>query len=205
MARNRDPFTLALSTLRERLQSGAIRGGAPVIVQDEAERLRLSTTPVREALAHLSGEGLVERAPSGGYLAVRMDAMAARERYALQGSHVRIAAESNRVALSTVRLPAPVIKEGAEGPGAQLFAALVRYAGNQCLEAAYLRLEAQLVVLRKQEPLLFADLAEEAADLLAAWNEGEAGDFERAADRYFQRRVLAAGALSALAQNGLLD
>lgn len=45
MARNRDPFTQALSSLRERIHSGALPAGAPVIVQDEAGRLRLSTTP----------------------------------------------------------------------------------------------------------------------------------------------------------------
>jgi hypothetical protein len=200
MARNRDPFTLALSSLRERLQSGLIRGGAPVIVQDEAERLRLSTTPVREALAHLSGEGLVERAPSGGYLAVRLDAMAARERYALQGSYVRIATECDRAALSPMRIPVLTLSEDDQPPVPQLFAALVRCAGNQCLEAAFMRVDAQLDVLRNQEALVFPDLPQEAADLFTAWNEGGEGDFEAAAGSYFKRRVLAAGALAALAQ-----
>lgn len=60
MARNRDLFSQALSSLRERIHSGVLTGGSAVIVQDEDERLRLSTTPVREALARPGGEGRVE-------------------------------------------------------------------------------------------------------------------------------------------------
>lgn len=57
MARNRDPFTQALSSLRDRIQSGDLAGGTPVIVQDEARRLSLSTTPIREALRASAARG----------------------------------------------------------------------------------------------------------------------------------------------------
>ena len=73
MARNRDPFASALRTLRERAIAGAFSPGKPIIILDEAQSLGLSTTPIREALAWLGGEGLIERAPAGGYAGLRLD------------------------------------------------------------------------------------------------------------------------------------
>ena len=63
MIRKHDPFTLALDSLRARAEEGAFTPGAPVVIIDEARRLNLSTTPVREALGWLCGFGLIERAP----------------------------------------------------------------------------------------------------------------------------------------------
>jgi DNA-binding GntR family transcriptional regulator len=203
MARNRDPFTQALSSLRERIHSGALRGGSPVIVQDEAERLRLSTTPVREALARLSGEGLVERAASGGYVAIRIDASAARDRYAMQGHYLRIALDLNRRALGRVRPPPPPFD--ADEPLAavrHLFASIVCSAGNHVLWDAYQRVSGQLDVLRELEPRLFDDLGDEATALFAAYRENLAPEFEAIAARYHDRRVNAAGALAALVLGG---
>ena len=81
MVRNRDPFSTALEDLRGRLTSGVYGGGAPVVILDEAKRLKLSTTPVREALAWLSGAGLVEHVSTGGYRASRIEAGIVRDRY----------------------------------------------------------------------------------------------------------------------------
>lgn len=58
--RTRDPFGEVLETLRHRIRQGDIAPGAPLIVMDLAAELRVSATPVREALAHLAGEGVVE-------------------------------------------------------------------------------------------------------------------------------------------------
>lgn len=200
MARNRDPFTQALSSLRERLLSGALVGGSPVIVQDEAERLRLSTTPVREALARLSGEGLVERAPAGGYVARRLDATTARELYAMHGHYVRIALELNFRALGPIRLPAPGFEAGRPVVAVdRLFAIVVCAAGNEVLWEAYRKVAGRLDLLRRLEPHLFDDLSEEAAGLYAAWAQEAASGFEAASARYHDRRIGASGALAALA------
>ena len=59
--RTRDPFGEALSELRMRLRQGELRPGAPLVVMDLAQSLGLSATPVREALAFLAGEGLIDR------------------------------------------------------------------------------------------------------------------------------------------------
>lgn len=199
MARNRDPFTQALTSLRERIHSGILAGGAPVIVQDEAARLHLSTTPVREALARLSGEGLVERAASGGYVTLRLDAAAARDRYAMQAHYVRIAVEANVRALGSLRPPAPPF--AADTPLAavdRLFAAIVCSAGNQVLWEAYRKVSRQLDLIRRLEAVLFNDLSDEATALYSAYADQTAPGFAIALDRYYERRIGAAGALAAL-------
>ena len=57
-----EPFHVALATLRERLRTGVYRPGVRITAVDLADELRLSNTPVREALARPAGEGLVGRA-----------------------------------------------------------------------------------------------------------------------------------------------
>lgn len=58
---------------------GVYAPGAPVVIIEEARRPGLSPMPIREALAWLCGEGLMERAPRAGYLAPRLDAALLRD------------------------------------------------------------------------------------------------------------------------------
>ena len=200
MARNRDPFTQALSSLRDRIQSGVLPGGTQVIVQDEARRLRLSTTPLREALARLSGEGLVERAASGGYVVLRLDGSAARERYTMRGEYIRIALDLNRAALGQVRPPAPAFDSSSPGAAVgKLFATIVCCAGNQVLWTAFDRVAGQLELLSRLESRLFDDLRSEAFALHAAYADDPTPDLMEAVSRFHARRIAAAPALSALA------
>jgi DNA-binding GntR family transcriptional regulator len=50
-----EPFHIVLVGLRERIREGAFRPGARIAATDLADELRLSTTPVREALSRLAG------------------------------------------------------------------------------------------------------------------------------------------------------
>lgn len=202
MARNRDPFMQALSSLRERIQSGRIAGGSPVIVQDEAVGLRLSTTPVRGALARLSGEGLVERAPSGGYVALRLDATAARDRYMMHAQFVRIALDLNRRALAPLLAPAPDIDIASPDAAERLFTGIVRSAGNQVLWEAFQKVSGQLDIMRRLESRLFGDGREEADALYRAYAADGDPPFEALLDLYHDRRIRASGALAALAERG---
>ena len=49
--RNRDPFETALAALRQRAVDGVFEADRPILILDAARTLKLSTTPVREALA----------------------------------------------------------------------------------------------------------------------------------------------------------
>jgi len=87
----------ALDGIRELLFSGVFLPGARLSEPAIAERLRLSRTPVRAALARLEQEGVVDAIPSGGF-AVRSfapkDILDAIElRGVLEGTAARLAAE----------------------------------------------------------------------------------------------------------------
>jgi DNA-binding GntR family transcriptional regulator len=57
----------AYSVLRERVITGELAPGADVSEPELAEQLQMSKTPVREALARLCVEGLMEAFPRRGY------------------------------------------------------------------------------------------------------------------------------------------
>lgn len=87
----------ALMGVREIIVSGEIAAGTRLSEVALAERLGISRTPLRAALARLGQEGLVEAIPSGGY-AVRVfsreDVIDAIElRGVLEGTALRLAAE----------------------------------------------------------------------------------------------------------------
>jgi DNA-binding transcriptional regulator YhcF (GntR family) len=73
LAQNRDQFAFVLAALREQLRTSAGAQGEPLTVNDLARDWGVSATPVREALARLAGEGLVEDRRGRGYYAWRVD------------------------------------------------------------------------------------------------------------------------------------
>jgi len=87
----------ALMGVRDLVISGEIRAGARLSEVALAERLGISRTPLRAALARLEQEGLVEVIPSGGYAVrsfTREDVIDAIElRGVLEGTALRLAAE----------------------------------------------------------------------------------------------------------------
>lgn len=87
----------ALMGVRDLIVSGDIRPGARLSEVGLAEKLGLSRTPLRAALARLGQEGLVDTIPSGGYAVrsfTREDVIDAIElRGVLEGTAVRLAAE----------------------------------------------------------------------------------------------------------------
>lgn len=89
--------TSALLTLREQVLSGELAPGERLLEIPVAERLGMSRTPVRTALAKLAGEGLLNALPHGGYVVRRFTeadvAEAIEMRGALEGLAARFAAE----------------------------------------------------------------------------------------------------------------
>ena len=62
----------AASRLRQRLIEGRIPPGAKLNERELAEELKLSRTPLREAIRMLAAEGLVELLPNRGAVAVQL-------------------------------------------------------------------------------------------------------------------------------------
>lgn len=96
-ARNRNLTTRATYALRQRILNGGLPGGARLFEVALSEELRISRTPVREAMSRLAEEGLLERARGGGFQVrgfSRRDVIDAIElRGVLEGTAARLAAE----------------------------------------------------------------------------------------------------------------
>jgi GntR family transcriptional regulator, vanillate catabolism transcriptional regulator len=88
---------VVVDRLREMIMSGELAGGERLLEIALSDQLKVSRTPVREALIILAEDGLVEYRPNRGYvvrkftLSYIMDAYVIRE--ALEGVACRLAAE----------------------------------------------------------------------------------------------------------------
>lgn len=83
--------------LRHRIVQGELPGGTRLYEVALAEELNISRTPVREAMSRLAEEGLLQRAPGGGFVVrsfTYRDVIDAIElRGVLEGTAARLAAE----------------------------------------------------------------------------------------------------------------
>lgn len=86
----------ATQTLRNAILNGRLSDGTRLRQTDLADRLRISRTPIREALVRLENEGLVELLPGGGLRVKLLHPEAALELYdlreVLDGLGARLAA-----------------------------------------------------------------------------------------------------------------
>ncbi len=83
--------------LRQRIIHGGLPGGTRLYEVALSEELQISRTPVREAMSRLAEEGLLERAPGGGFqvraFSLRDVTDAIELRGVLEGTAARMAAE----------------------------------------------------------------------------------------------------------------
>lgn len=193
MARHRDPFATALRTLRERAIAGVFSPGKPIIILDEAQSLGLSTTPVREALAWLGGEGLIARAPAGGYAGLQLDPASLASRYRL------------RLHCLEKGLEAPVSGFNLPHPADQtlFFRHIVAGAADPSLATAYDRIQATIERFAEAETRLLGDMPGALEDVAALLHEGLAKTAIARLGLFHQRRVSAAPLLTEMEQSGL--
>jgi DNA-binding Lrp family transcriptional regulator len=164
-----EPFHLALLSLRDRLQEGVYPPGARITAVDLADELRLSTTPVREALSRLAGEGLVEDRRGQGYFVRLLSAPDIADLYRMSLAYLLIALEPRRAShrqRESVGRPA----EGRPSGGAvreveALFRRWAADAGSRALISTFRILQIQLGPVRRFEPLVLEDLGPEAERL----------------------------------------
>lgn len=190
MTRRPDPFLLALESLRFRVEQGVFAPGRPVVIVEEARRLRLSTTPVREALAWLSGHGLIERAPTGGYVAARLDPAVVRDRFVFRLHCLSISV--NGASQSHARAPSLNGHDAADRSLADHLLRAVKGTGNAALVDAYQRVSSQLAQLAGAERRLFRDIDEEAATIIGLFEAPAGGGLPDVLKAYHQRRIEAA-------------
>jgi DNA-binding Lrp family transcriptional regulator len=168
-----EPFHVALTALRERLQSGELAPGARAAAVDLADELGLSTTPVREALSRLAGEGLLEDRRGQGYFVRLLGAVDIADLYRMSLAHLLIALEprrSGRAAApwrpdtppdAAAHVPDPVASVE------MLFRRWVASTGSRLLFAAFRVVQIQLGPVRRLEAQVLQGLEPEARGLLA--------------------------------------
>src|SRR5689334_13844792 len=71
--------------LRSQIMSGRVRPGDRIRLEEVAEQLGVSITPVREALLTLRGDGMVELEPRRGYVVAPMSRQDILDVFTLQG------------------------------------------------------------------------------------------------------------------------
>lgn len=90
---------LVVDVIREAILSGELEPGARLLQDDLAERLQVSSTPVREALRQLETEGILQSSPNRGVRVAEVDFQAVREIYL-----IRAELEALATRLATPRL-----------------------------------------------------------------------------------------------------
>jgi DNA-binding GntR family transcriptional regulator len=199
-----EPSSVALNVLRDRLRLGLLGPGARITAMEVADELRLSTTPVREALSRLAGEGLVEDRKGQGYFVRTLSAGDIADLYRLSLAHLLIALEPRRASRTPGADEAanidldPVARTEAE------FRRWVAQTGSRVLIREFRTLQIQVGPARRMEAQIIPDLAAEAEGLLARAQQESRGEWLSHLRQFHSRRIREATRLAAYleARNG---
>lgn len=193
--RRRDPFGEAVEAVRAKVRSGALAPGEPVLVEDLARELALSPTPVREALAHLAGRGVIEgrRAGGRGHGAWLLAAPDLADLYRLQDAVAGFAALSGMFACLGAEAGASEAVGEPALRAERYFERLARRTGNALLLQVQSVLSDRLHLIRRLEPAVLPDALAELAALEA--HDGREQNFVATIGAYHQRRIAAADLL----------
>lgn len=195
--RSRDPFGAVLEELRGQIRRGDLAPGEPLIVVDLARSLALSATPVREALAYLAGEGLVDgrRGKGRGYTTWRLAAADLADLYRLHAICAQFAIAEAARRGSSLQLRNGLDRDlsvadsgGFANAAERLFDRLVHASGSEILRRTQRSLADRLHLARLVEAQVLGDLNEELHGL-AELEEG--GPLLAQAVRTYHRRRIA--------------
>lgn len=189
--KDRDPYHTALNALAGFAASGRFGWGEPLVATALAEELRLSPTPVREALARLAGEGVLEHRPGRGYFAPSPSASDIADLYEL---HRRLAHWAldlvPECAERPVQAPAPP-----ELRVEILYAAIAAAAGADVLSRAQRRVMLQLRPIRAVEAQVRPVDAGQIARQETLWARGRLAELRAEVDLYHHERRGTASAI----------
>lgn len=173
--KSKDPFSVALDAMRDRLRGGRLVLGQPLTITDLAQELGLSATPVREALSRLAGERQIEDRRGRGYFAPRFEVSDLVELYGLRRLYIAEALGSmaSRVSDGQSTDPGPVIGPEPADTIAHILDWVVASAGNRALFDAYRQVAERLAPAVRVEARSLP-LAQEASALVAGLMDGPA-------------------------------
>ena len=193
-SRDRDAFSSALVALRTRLRRGDYVLGEPLIIKNLSQALGLSTTPIREALARLSGEGLVEERRGSGYFAPPLGVTELSELY-----HAHETLVLSVLGIQPLEPAAPSWSNESPHPGPsdgpaelvlteRLFDAIIRQTGNRVVFDAYRRVADRLAPARLVEGRALQGVDQEVRQLQRQVDEG-ARRLDGEVRQYHRRRI----------------
>ena len=185
LARERDPYGWSLAAVRRKLKAGEFVGGAPLTIIDLARELKLSPTPVREALARLAGEGVIEDRRGRGYHAWRLEAPDLIELYDLHELVVR----RTLTAISEQDwMPVDLAGSADEDPAERVFTGLVEASAAQTFIALHAALTVRLGPVRVAETMVLPDVGAEAITLTLVFEARQWRALSEASAAYHNRR-----------------
>lgn len=189
--RERDHFAVARTALAGYAAAGRFGWGHPLVATSLAAELGLSPTPVREALAHLAGEGIIEHRPGRGYFAPSPTAADIVGLYELHHQFLRWSSgETFEDAVPLIE-PSPDVVLRLEA----VFDQLARQGANSAVFEAYRRVSAQLRPIRRIEALLQNTGLEIALEIERLRTDGRPPELAIALDQYHGGRILVAPTL----------
>lgn len=145
----RDPYGAALGAVKRFAEAGRFIPGEPIVVTELAAEVGLSTTPVREALACLAGQGLIERRRGRGYFYPSLTAADIIDLFELQLAYLHAALALYSRGLTPLR-KATVGVDPLDGVQA-LFDAIITQSTNAALVVAHQRVVDRLNAVLKVE------------------------------------------------------
>ncbi|WP_068879377.1 MULTISPECIES: GntR family transcriptional regulator [unclassified Phenylobacterium] len=187
-----EPFRQALVDLRRRIRDGELGPGARVTAKEVAEGLKLSPTPVREALSRLAGEGLLEERRGDGFFVPELSAADIAVLYRLSEQLLLIAQAEARDGRAAEAQPDDDPVRAVE----RLFFAWTGEVGSRVILEAYRTVAIRLAPVRRCEVEFIDDLAQEAEQLQALASTSARDARAEAIKRFHRRRVALAERLS---------
>ncbi|MER9001916.1 GntR family transcriptional regulator [Mesorhizobium australicum] len=145
--------------LKELVLNYRFRPGEPLSAVSIADRLQVSATPVREALARLHGEDLVELLPNRGFFAKTLNANSMKNHYEFAFQIVNYAIQQGRVqflAQDNIEGPTGVGSRGKTGRWQELDSSMIEHlyirivglSGNRVMVDAIRKFNDQTRLLR---------------------------------------------------------
>ena len=182
--------------LKAKLAEGHYPPGMRIEIQRVADENRSSATPVREVLAQLVGEGLLEAQAQGGFRAAHLDALALASLYRWNGIILGGAFD-----LIVATNPVPVLKQAALASAvstaaggaatiASLFAAIAQASGNEDVSKAVNLVSSRLSFVRLVEPMILKMVPQEISDLLRLASNSHIPALRRRIAAYHRRRIM---------------
>jgi len=107
---------VALAELKRDIITGVLPPGSPIRLQEQVERLQMSSVPIREALRYLERSGLVDRTPHRGTHVAEMSAQDLEETYRIRQEleAMAVSEAARRIAPETCRNIEALVEEYAE-------------------------------------------------------------------------------------------